>query len=143
MSKVGEGRNIFIITRFPIPPKNVCETDGLPGAAVLAYTLRDVGLKPTLVTDRLCEPVVRGVVEDEFPVELVSVERDKAERQAEELLNRYDPAAIVAIERPGWNRRGEYHTMRGYNISDLTGKTDYLLSPGKRHTNHCHRRRWK
>ncbi len=127
LSKVEEGRSIFIITGFPIPPRNVCETDGPPGAAVLAYTLRDVGLKPVLVTDKLCEHVVRGVVEDEFPVELVSVERDKAERQCEELLNRYDPAVIVAIERPGWNRRGEYHTMRGYNISDLIGKTDYLF----------------
>jgi len=127
LSKAEEGRYILIVTGFPIPPKNVCETDGPPGAAVLAYTLRDVGLKPILVTDKPCEPVVRGVVEDEFPVELISTEGDKAERQCEELLNRYDPAAIVSIERPGWNVKGEYHTMRGYNISDLIGKTDHLF----------------
>ena len=125
--RVKPGEAVFIITGFPIPPKNVCETDGPPGSAVLAFTLRELGLKPVLITDKLCEPVVKAVVDGAIPVELISIDRAKAEEEAEELLARYEPSVLVAIERPGWNSKGEYHTMRGYNISELVGKTDYLF----------------
>lgn len=126
LSDLEEGEGILILTGFPIPPKNVCETDGPPGAAVLASTLREIDLEPILVTDRLCKPVVRAVAEG-FTLELMSIERGEAEMEAEALLERYEPSALVAVERPGWNIKEEHHTMRGLNISELVGKTDYLL----------------
>ncbi|KYH39360.1 MAG: hypothetical protein AYL28_000310 [Candidatus Bathyarchaeota archaeon B23] len=130
LSRAGRGDNVFIITGFPM--ENVCETDGPPGAAVLAYTLRELGLNPALVTDRLCEPVVRAVVEEKFEVEAVSIEGERAEGEAEKLLESYEPAALIAVERPGWNSKGEYHNMRGLSLSHRVGKTDYLFLGARR-----------
>jgi hypothetical protein len=120
------GDFVFIVTGFPIPPKYLCETDGPPGASVLASVAREIGLRPVFVTDKPCEPVVRAVA-DESPIELIPRDHSEAEREAERLFSKYDPSIVVAIERPGWNVKREYHTMRGYNISRVVGKTDYLF----------------
>ncbi len=125
--KTQKGDKIFIITGFPVLPKNVCETDGPSGAAVLADTLNSIGMKPTMVTDELCVDVVKAVT-PKISVEKCSVDNDIAMEKTEELFSTYNPSVLVSIERPGWNEKQECHTMRGINISNLVGKTDYLFS---------------
>lgn len=120
------GDTVFIITGFPVPPKNVCETDGPPGASVLADVLENAELKPMFITDELCAEIVKAS-RPKTPVVKVPVDMEAALNAAEDLLSKYNPSAMVAVERPGWNRRKEYHTMRGLNISGLVGKTDYLF----------------
>jgi len=124
--KSQKGDAIFIITGFPVISKNVCETDGPPGAAVLAKTLKDAGMKPVMVTDELCSSVVKAVT-PKIPVVKCSVNNETAEEMTEELLLTRNPSVLVSIERPGWNAKQEYHTMGGVNISNLVGKTDYLF----------------
>ena len=112
----------FIITGFPVLEKKVCETDGPLGAAVLSETLRSMGLKPILVTDDLCVDVVKAASPDTVVMVCTT------DNEAEALLARQEPSVLIAIERPGANIKGEYHTMRGINISHLiSSKTDHLF----------------
>jgi len=121
------GAVVFIITGFPVLEKKVCETDGPLGAAILSETLRPMGLKPILVTDDLCVDVVKAA----SPDTVVTV--CPTDNEAEALLDRHRPSALIAIERPGANIKGEYHTMRGINISHLiSSKTDYLFKQAKK-----------
>jgi len=122
-----KGDIAFIITGFPVLEKKVCETDGPLGAAVLSETLRSLGLKPILVTDDLCVDVVKAA----SPDTVVTV--CPTDNEAEELLARHEPSVLIAIERPGANIKGEYHTMRGINISHLiSSKTDHLFKQAKK-----------
>jgi hypothetical protein len=121
-----KGDIAFIITGFPVLEKKVCETDGPLGAAVLSETLRSMGLKPILVTDDLCVDVVKAA----SPDTVVSV--CPTDNEAEALLARHKPSAVIAIERPGANIKGEYHTMGGINISHLiSSKADHLFKQAK------------
>jgi hypothetical protein len=131
LEKTQKGDTIFIITGFPVLPKNVCETDGPPGAAVLAETLNSIGMKSTIVTDDLCIDVVKAVT-PKISILKYPVENKTAKEMAEELFSHYTPSVLVSIERPGWNEKQEYHTMHGVNISNLVGKTDYLFSYAKK-----------
>jgi hypothetical protein len=58
------------------------------------------------------------------------VENEKAQLKAEKLISRFNPSVLVAIERPGWNEKRWHHNMKGRNISDWVGKTDYLFLHG-------------
>jgi len=124
--KTRKGDTIFIITGFPVVSKDVCETDGPPGAAVLAKTLMSIGIKLVMVTDELCFDVVSaGALK--IPVVKYPVDNETAKETAEELFSAHSPSVLVSIERPGWNEKQEYHTMSGVNISNMVGKTDHLF----------------
>jgi len=124
--------SVFIITGFPISPLNIAETDGPLGAAVLAHTLQAAELEPVVVTDDLCLGIVKAA-EPEIRTLTISVDDTQAREQAKQLFKEHRPCAVVAIERPGWNHRREYHNMRGLNISSVVGKTDYLFETAKKH----------
>lgn len=126
-----KGSSVFILTGFPIPPLNIAETDGPPGAAVLAQTLKTIGLRPVLVTDDLCSEVLKSASHT-GKILKVPVDSEQASLQAEQLLAEHNPSAILSIERPGWNVKHEYHNMRGLNISGIVGKTDYLFELGRK-----------
>jgi hypothetical protein len=126
-----KGDCVFILTGFAIPPMNMPETDGPVGAAVLVGTLSVTGLKPIVITDSPCSKVVGAGTPDtdiiEFPVN-----SKRADLLADKLLREHKPSALIAVERPGWNSKREYHNMRGLNISGIVGKTDYLFTLGQR-----------
>lgn len=130
IKRTSKGDHVFVLTGFAIPPINVPETDGPPGAAVLMDALKAIRLEPVLITDELCSCVVKAAVPEskvlEFPVYSKQA-RDKADQ----LLHEYNPSALIAIERPGWNRKREYHNMRGLNISNIVGKTDFLATSAR------------
>lgn len=125
-TETSRGDAAFIITGFPIVQKNLWETDGPLGAAVLAETFRAAGLKPLLITDEGCIGILR-YLNPAFKVLGFPVENEKAQLEAEKLISRLNPSVLVAIERPGWNEKRRYHNMKGGNISDWVGKTDYLF----------------
>jgi len=84
-----------------------------------------------MITDDTCVDVVKAASSN-VPVVTFPIDGKQARCMAENLLSKYMPSALVAIERPGWNKRQEYHTMRGLNISGLVGKTDHLFKTGQR-----------
>lgn len=129
-AETSRGDRVFIVTGFPIIAKNRWETDGPLGAAVLAEVLRLVGLKPLLVTDNGCVEILRTVSPNVEVLDFPANE-EKARLEAERLLSKFNPSVLVAIERPGWNSKQEYHNMKGLNISGFVGKTDYLFLHGR------------
>lgn len=56
------GRSVAIVTGFFVPDTELpaAETDGPPGAVVLAIALESVGIRSTLVTDSKCGSAVRA-----------------------------------------------------------------------------------
>lgn len=130
VAETRRGDSAFIITGFPIVPKNRWETDGPSGAAVLAETLHSVGLKPLLITDEGCVEILRAISPNTsvlgFPVD-----DEQARLEAENLVSEFNPSVLIAVERPGWNEKNEYHNMKGRNISDFVGKTDHLFICGR------------
>lgn len=133
----------FIIMNYDKP-----ETDGPIGAAALARAV-DIGLKatPVFVTEDIATKAMaatataaglhpwdpatardgrhRAIIEG-FPIDPAL-----AKEAALRLLDRYRPSALIAVERPGWNKRRVYHSGGGFDISHFTAKIDYLFEEAK------------
>jgi hypothetical protein len=148
------GRRVFIATGHVHPvvlPYG--ETDGPPGAAILARAIR-LGLGAEVVL--LCEPAVADVLRRACraaglgvgdsacnpsgqpgaprSVSIVPfpVDGAVAVQKAHELLDRGDMAAVITIEKIGPNRVGVYHTGPGSDVSDSLAKVDLLVAEASR-----------
>lgn len=146
--RVSAGDTVMFLTGFVMLSCGKPETDGPVGAAGLARAV-DIGLKatPIFVTEESIKPAMaataagaglhpwdpataragshRAIIEG-FPVE-----HDAARDEAQRMLDRYQPSAVIAIERPGWNRHGKHHSGGGFGVSDFTAKIDYLFEEAK------------
>lgn len=129
----------------------VAESDGPPGAAVLARTLHvGLGLVPFLLVE---EELVDAMVEVVHAAGLRCLSPDEACRAststaplhaaavlalpkdpaaasafAEHLLDRYAVGAFIAVEKGGANDRGRIHTSRGADTTTTTAKADQVLA---------------
>lgn len=148
LSSVRPGDAVIIATGFHVPdlmPRG--ETDGPPGAAVLAWAL-SVGLgaiplllgeTPTLEPIRAAARSV-GLVErdldlaraakgsytvDAFPSD------GRAEGRARELLESLRPAAVIVIEKPGLNFRGVAHRAGGKAIQGERARVEVLTGAAR------------
>ena len=118
-------KRVLIVTGFAVEP-NTPETDGPPGAAVLGRALRRLGARVSYVTDAPNVPPVEAALKtlDEptdvilYPAELGGARR---------LLESEKPTHLVAIERPGRNRDGDYLNMRGESVAAWNAPIDELF----------------
>ena len=120
-------KRVLIATGFTVEP-NMPETDGPPGAAVLGRALRQLGARITYVTDAVNVPLVEAVLKTlDEPSEVVVFPggSDGAQR----LLASEKPTHLVAIERPGRNRAGDYLNMRGDSVAAWNAPIDELFVP--------------
>jgi alanine dehydrogenase len=108
------------------------ESDGPVGIAVLARTLFKLGCKVVFVCDPRLFDVHRAIV-DQFvgaSLEYVSFPGGTDfdyQTQAADILERFDPAALIACEKLGRNSAGEYHDASGRNCSTHENRVDYLF----------------
>ncbi|MBK8085281.1 MAG: DUF4392 domain-containing protein [Devosia sp.] len=147
------GRVALIATGWldrPHVSLDIAESDGPPGAAVLARALHVAfGAVPfVFVEDRIVAPTIAVVqaaglrcVEPEqilaarggsgalhaASVIALPSDRAKAEAMASDILGRFDIGAFVAVEKGGENRRGRIRTSRGADTTDALSKADALL----------------
>ena len=125
-------RRVLITTGFVVEAK-MPETDGPPGAAVLGRALRALGAEVAYVTDPVSLPVLaaalRAVGE---PVE-VGAYGDGPDAAAA-TLKRERPTHLVAIERPGRSRSGDYLNMRGHSVAEWNGPIDDMFIQSRRVT---------
>jgi hypothetical protein len=143
---VRNGDAVIITTGFIVLPQRIQETDGPLGAAALARALSEIfGARPILVTEDQSKAIMAstlralgiGAKMEEggsgcyadgsalllgFPLGL-----EEAEDEAERILAKFNPSLVVAIEKAGRNVKGEYHTMRGINISPFHAKIEPLI----------------
>jgi len=118
-------RRVLIVTGFTVEP-NMPETDGPPGAAVLGRALRRLGARVSYVTDAPNVPLLEAVLktlDEPADVMLYPTVADGARR----LLASEKPTHLVAIERPGRNRAGDYLNMRGDSVAAWNLPVDELF----------------
>ena len=118
-------RRVLITTGFTVAA-DAPETDGPPGAAVLGHALGQLGARVRYVTDPVNVPVleaalaVLGAPADVF----VYPEGDGV---APALLRRERPTHMIAIERPGRSREGDYLNARGASVAAWNRPIDELF----------------
>ena len=118
-------RRVLIVTGFTVEP-DMPESDGPPGAAVLGRALRRLGARVTYVTDQPNVPLVEAALktlDEPAEVLLYPAETDGARR----LLASERPTHLIAIERPGRNRAGDYLNMRGHSVASWNAPIDELF----------------
>ena len=152
-----EERVVFVCSGWPNRPMvdpAIAETDGPPGAAVIARALH-VGFRavPLLLFEEQLLPAMKSVVETaglralDAPAALRGIkslgsvhvagvlgfpsEMDAARACAADLLKEYRPAAVVVIEKGGMNTEGVIHSLRGEDITGPMAKVDLLIEAAK------------
>jgi D-glutamate cyclase-like protein len=118
-------KRVLIVTGFTVEP-DMPETDGPPGAAVLGRALRRLGARVTYVTDTTNVPLVEAALKvlDEPSDVVVYPGGDDGARR---LLASERPTHLLAIERPGRNRSGDYLNMRGGSVAAWNPPIDELF----------------
>lgn len=115
-------RRVLIATGFCVPP-GLPETDGPPGAAVLGRALRRLGADVRYVTDApVVAPLAAALGAMDEPADV-----DVFDGDAAALLSRERPTHLVAIERPGRARSGDYLSARGESIARWNAAIDDLF----------------
>jgi hypothetical protein len=115
------------------------ETDGPPGTACLGRALRTLGAEVVYVTDAVAVPPLQAalkVLGEPASVETFHVPHGAAggaRETARRLLAEHRPTHLVAIERPGRARDGEYRSARGRSLTEWNGALDelFLAAPGR------------
>jgi len=123
-----DARRVLIVTGFTVEP-DMPETDGPPGAAVLGRALRRLGASVTYVTDGPNVPLVEAALKTlDEPSDVVVYPGGTGGARA--LLTAKKPTHLVAIERPGRNRDGDYLNMRGDSVAGWNAPIDDLFVRG-------------
>ena len=146
---VKNGNAVIITTGFRVLPQKVQETDGPLGAAalakslikafnanpivvieepsreIMASTLRALGINPVM-NEADFKKGENSVLILDFPFEL-----ENAIEAAKRIVEKYKPSLVFATEKAGRNVKGEYHTMRGVNISSFHAKIEPLIEEAR------------
>jgi len=118
-------RRALVVTGFAVGP-DMPETDGPPGAAVLGRALRLLGARVTYATDHVNAPVLGAALETlGEPRRIVIYPHDGNAARA--VLAAERPTHLIAIERPGRNRAGDYLNMRGESVAAWNAPLDDLF----------------
>ncbi len=120
---------ILIATGFYIEAANASETDGPPGAIMLADALWKLGIAPLIVTDEHAAEAIRQSCNHHVYTFPITDGEKESERYVSELLG-LRPSAAVAIERCGRGADGKYSNMRGVDISAQTARIDKIFLGG-------------
>ena len=115
--------HVLIGTGFPV--NNTYETDGPVGAIALYQAIESLGATPILV----CGAPLADAISDGYHVHKITVgEPETSAREAQLVLDKYQPTLVISIERPGMAADGHYYNMRGENISARCASFDYFLT---------------
>ncbi len=106
-----------IVTGFFVPSAGAPETDGPPGAAVLARALERSGRKAVLATDSWNASAVNACCQA-LAIKAPLVAEDPGE------ILRLGPDLVIFVERLGRACDGRYYNMRGEDISNCTAALD-------------------
>jgi hypothetical protein len=112
-----KARRVLVVTGFFVPTAGAPETDGPPGAVVLARALRHLGKEARTVTD---PPNLKALA---ACCSVMGIEAPLSAASPEEVLSR-DPDALVFVERLGAADDGRYYNMRGEDITPWTACLD-------------------
>ena len=114
---------VLLITGFYVDGRG--ETDGPPGTKLLYDALAGLGFSPLVVTDPFCADYFRAA-----GLPFVTFEPEAGEGELLSLLDREQPAGLIAVERCGRAADGRYINSRGRSIGAHMAPLDglFLLS---------------
>ncbi len=142
---VKEGDIVYVMTGFVLRPYKKAEMDGIVSSMLLCRALvKAFGAKPIIICPEDNYEAVKNMAacvglhlfEDidtlmEIPVSMgvICFTKDaaKAAAQADEIIKKAKPAAVVSIECPGANEKGCYHNAIGLGVTELEAKQDILF----------------
>jgi len=123
-------RSVLIVTGFVVA-EGMPETDGPPGAVVLGRALRRLGARVRYTTDRVVLPVLRDALSAlGEPAEVLPYPDGAGAAGA--VLARERPTHLVAIERPGRGRAGDYLNARGASVAAWNRPLDEMFCWSRR-----------
>lgn len=125
------GERVIVVTGFCIRAAMIGETDGPPGALVVADALRQLGKDVVLVSDVHSSGLLdagAALYGAPFQTVVLDAEQEVADRQIDALLADFKPTQVLAIERPGSAVDGHRYSMRGEALDDLVPAADRLLA---------------
>ncbi len=140
-----EGDLVYLMTGFVLLGNKAAETDGIVSTMLLARALvLAFNVKPVVICQEENLEAVKSIarviglhlyftIEDvkNHPVSMAvfpfTKKKEEAEAQADALLQKGLPAAVIANEFPGENRVGEFHNAVGKNTTALEAKADILF----------------
>jgi len=143
--RVKPGDTVFIATGAGVAPNLPWgETDGPPGAAVLARALaRGFNCNVVIVTETIhlrpveaCAEVAAATLDGHGAITVVSFPKGLSEgqRTAASLFHEYSPTAVIFVERDGPNAEGYFHGVRGdFRDPDSVGHVYLLADVAKMH----------
>jgi len=118
-------RRVLIATGFVVA-EGMPETDGPPGAAVLGRALRRLGAQVRYTSDPVVLPVLEASLRalDE-PLDVFAY--PEGPDAASNVLKRERSTHLVAIERPGRGRAGDYLNARGVSVAQWNRPLDEMF----------------
>jgi hypothetical protein len=146
---VKEDDIVFILTGFVLLPSKKAEMDGIVGAMLLARALvKAFNAKPVVIVPEDNLVAVKNLSYEmglhlfdnldelkQYPVSMgvVTFTKDiaKAAAQADELLAKARPKAVISTEAPGANKYGIYHNATGLDLTQIEAKSDILFQKCK------------
>jgi hypothetical protein len=118
-------RSVLIVTGF-IVAEGMPETDGPPGAVVLGRALRRLGARVRYTSDAAAlAPLASALRALGEPTDVFGYP-DHADAAAE-VLAKERPTHLIAIERPGRCRSGDYLNMRGISVAEWNRPLDEMF----------------
>lgn len=122
---LAKGKHIIITTGFYILNSGAIETDGPPGAIILAKALMEMGKSVTIITDDHAREITEaGMTSVNCKAELITFAADKVIDYKE--IFREDTTHFIALERPGAALDGYHYNFRRNIISDFVAPIDPL-----------------
>ncbi|MGN0145107.1 MAG: DUF4392 domain-containing protein [Clostridium sp.] len=140
-----EGDLVYLMTGFVLRPFKKAEMDGIVSTMLLARALvRGFSVKPVIICPEENIEAVKNLsyviglhfhdsIEglNEYPLSIAGIkftkDESKAHKQAEELIKKGMPSAVISIECPGANLKGIYHNAVGLDVTELEAKQDILF----------------
>ncbi len=149
INTIRNGDHVIFLTGAGMPPfLPKGETDGPLGVASLARAIYlGLGGKPILITEERClGPTLAACRAANLDLSIhlgdstqegyylnFPESGDGAQEKSIEVLERFKPRAIIAIEKTGPNSKGVFHTVRGYEVKSETQLHVYhLIEEAKR-----------
>jgi D-glutamate cyclase len=149
-----QGRRAIIVTGFFIPAASPpsAETDGPPGAALLAAALMRAGLSVQIVTDEPCRQAVEVAAREmglsqEVRLSTIPAAHDEQEAWCAEMLeetgHRQPLTHLISLERvgPSHTRASVRSQLRAEGVSDSHRLADFEQLVPEADRNHCHNMR--
>jgi D-glutamate cyclase len=142
-----DSKTVLLLTGFVIPPWFEAEIDGPVGTATLARSLNLAwNATPVVVTEPDCVEKMSYMLQyaglgsvKEYPsknprsalVQGFTLDAKASKVEAQKLLSKFSPAAIVAIEKASPNRKGVFHSGVGVDVSRISAKVDAVIEAAK------------